>query len=87
MDTDTTSDINNNNTDSSHCRDETINTPAEMARQFNVPYLGKLPMDPNMMNACEKGVSFLDTYPTSTAAIAFSKLIDQIIESTNIITT
>ena len=42
--------------------------PMQMARKFNVPYLGRLPMDPNMMACCEKGENFLQKYPNSAAA-------------------
>lgn len=57
-------------------------TPSSMAAVFGVPYLGKLPMDPNMMEACERGVSFLDVYPASPAAPSFSAIVDQIIAIT-----
>jgi hypothetical protein len=57
-------------------------TPSSMAAAFGVPYLGKLPMDPNMMEACERGVSFLDGYPESPAAPSFSAIVDQIITIT-----
>ena len=58
-------------------------TPSSMAAAFGVPYLGKLPMDANMMEACERGVSFLDVYPESPAAPLFSAIVDQIITITD----
>merc|ERR1739848_392572 len=44
-----------------------VNNPTKMATAFNIPYLGKLPMDPNIMKSCEDGSSFVETYPESTA--------------------
>merc|ERR1712029_81219 len=41
--------------------------PSGMARKFEVPYLGKLPLDPNLLKACEQGVCFVDLYPYSPA--------------------
>ncbi len=31
--------------------------PQEMARKFNVPFLGKLPLDPGLLQACEVRVN------------------------------
>lgn len=57
-------------------------TPESMADKFGVPYLGKLPMDPNMMNACERGESFLQTYANSVAAAPFAMIVEKIVEKT-----
>jgi len=57
--------------------------PAAMARRFNVPYLGKLPMDPNMMRACENGLSFLEHFPTSAAAAPFRDIVERIVQQTS----
>ena len=75
----TPSSIGNN---SSGARSSSRITPSSMAVQFGVPYLGKLPMDPNMMEACEKGMSFLEAFPTSSAAGSFSAIVDKIIATT-----
>lgn len=58
------------------------NTPQGMAQRFDVPYLGKLPMDPNMMRACEEGKSFLEAYPDSVAAVPFAAVVQQIVQMT-----
>lgn len=58
------------------------NNPKGMADRFQVPYLGKLPMDPNMMKACEEGRSFLAGYPTSVAAAPFAEVVSQIVQMT-----
>lgn len=59
-----------------------INTPSAMAALFSVPYLGKLPMDPNMMYACENGFSFLEKFPNSPAAGPFTAIVDGLIRAT-----
>lgn len=59
-----------------------INTPEKMANLFGVPYLGKLPMDPNMMYSCENGFSFLDKFPNSPATKPFSSIVDKVIDIT-----
>jgi len=61
------------------------NTPQGMAQRFKVPYLGKLPMDPNMMRACEEGKSFLEMFPTSLAAKPFAKIVQKLITMTTTI--
>jgi MinD-like ATPase involved in chromosome partitioning or flagellar assembly len=57
-------------------------TPLGMAKRYNIAYLGKLPMDPNMMRSCEEGKCFLECYPTSTASKAFIHIIEKIIQLT-----
>jgi Mrp family chromosome partitioning ATPase len=49
--------------------------PATMARRFGVPYLGHLPMDPNMMSCCERGENFLQKFPTSAAAAPLRSIV------------
>lgn len=58
------------------------NNPAAMAELFSVPYFGKVPMDPNMMYACENGFSFLEKFPNSPASGPFSAIVDKLIAST-----
>jgi Flp pilus assembly CpaE family ATPase len=57
-------------------------TPQGMAAKYQIPFLGSLPMDPNMMKACEDGYSFLELYPDSMAADAFKTIIQKIILAT-----
>lgn len=59
------------------------NTPESMANRFNVPYLGRLPMDPNMMRACEEGRSFLESYPVSPAAKPFANVVQRLLAATS----
>lgn len=53
--------------------------PKGMADKFNVPYLGKLPLDPNLLKSCEDGVSFVDTYPSSPATSPLNSVVDKLI--------
>mmetsp|Transcript_30480 Transcript_30480/g.61419 ORF Transcript_30480/g.61419 Transcript_30480/m.61419 type:complete len:387 (-) Transcript_30480:162-1322(-) len=53
--------------------------PKGMAEKFNVPYLGKLPLDPNLLKSCEEGVSFVDTYGSSPAASPLNDIVDKLI--------
>ena len=53
-----------------------------MAELFSVPYFGKVPMDPNMMYACENGLSFLEKFPESPAAAPFSAIVDKLLAVT-----
>lgn len=55
--------------------------PQKMARDFGIPYLGSIPMDPKMLACCEKGFSFLEAFPTSPAAAAFSSIVGQIVSA------
>jgi MinD-like ATPase involved in chromosome partitioning or flagellar assembly len=58
------------------------NNPQSMAERFGVPYLGKLPMDPNILRACEEGKSFIDAYPSSVAAAPFAEIVQKIVQQT-----
>ena len=44
--------------------------PKAMAEQYKVPYWGVLPMDPELLQACETGKAFVDQSPNSIAAKA-----------------
>ena len=53
--------------------------PRGMATQYNVPYLGKLPLDPNLLKACEEGVSFVEKYSSSCAVKPLNDIVDKLI--------
>ena len=55
-----------------------------MAASFAVPFLGRLPMDPNMLASCERGEGFLETHPDSSAAAPFRSIVDKIVSATYI---
>lgn len=44
--------------------------PKAMAQQYQVPYWGVLPMDPDLLQACESGKAFVEISPDSVAAKA-----------------
>ncbi len=56
--------------------------PVRMASNFGCSYLGKLPMDPNMLTACEEGYAFVELFPNSYGAIAFNKIVEKIVSAT-----
>lgn len=55
--------------------------PKGMAEKFNVPFLGRIPLDPNLLQCCEKGQCFVDTYGESDSAAVgpFNDLVDGLI--------
>ena len=48
-----------------------------LAKQFGIPLLGKVPLDPRIGKACDSGVSFLDTVPDSPATHALLDIVDR----------
>ena len=46
-----------------------------MAQDMEVPFLGKLPLDPRIGRYCDEGKSFLTEVPDSPAADAYKKII------------
>jgi len=55
--------------------------PRVMAEKFNVPFLGSLPLDPNLLKACEDGVCFVDHYPGSSAARPLNEIVDNLVKA------
>lgn len=53
--------------------------PKEMAERYNVPYWGLLPMDPDLLQACEHGKAFVEERPESLAAKALEEFCRKII--------
>jgi len=56
------------------------NTPKGMAAKFNVPYLGGISLDRNLLECCEKGVPLVETFPHSPAVAGLMRLVDQVLE-------
>lgn len=46
-----------------------------MAASFDVPYLGKVPLDPNLLRACEEGVAVGEKAPESPAVAALDRIV------------
>lgn len=42
---------------------------------MQVPFLGKIPLDPRLARACDEGKSFLEEYPNSETANCFREVI------------
>ena len=53
-----------------------------LAREMNVPFLGQVPIDPQVVIAGDRGVVFVDRFPDSPAAGAFVSLAGRLNEKT-----
>lgn len=42
-----------------------------MASEFGVSFLGEIPMEPNVANACDQGKPLVESHATSAAAGAY----------------
>ncbi|MFC1635513.1 iron-sulfur cluster carrier protein MrpORP [Planctomycetota bacterium] len=52
----------------------------EMAKDFNVRFLGKIPMDPALAHACDLGAPFIDTGRPNPTAEAMRSVFEPILE-------
>ena len=50
----------------------------KLAEHANVPFLGAVPIDPNLSMSAEKGSNFMEEFKSSPAAEIFRNLIGQI---------
>ncbi len=50
----------------------------KMARDLDVPFLGRIPIDPEICRDTDKGMPFIIKHPDSTAARAFSGIVKKI---------
>eukprot|EP00753_Platysulcus_tardus_P017850 PLAT6593.1.p1 GENE.PLAT6593.1~~PLAT6593.1.p1 ORF type:complete len:351 (+),score=99.54 PLAT6593.1:43-1053(+) len=55
--------------------------PAAMAERAGIPYLGKLPLDPKMLEACEAGSSYLSTFPDAPGVPGFRGVVDGLLSA------
>jgi ATP-binding protein involved in chromosome partitioning len=46
-----------------------------MAEEMDIPFLEKIPIDPDVVDACDKGEPYLSKYAKSPAAEAFGKIV------------
>lgn len=51
----------------------------KMARDMNVPFLGRIPLDPRLARACDEGKSYLEAYPESVGCKAFNDIFQKIL--------
>lgn len=52
----------------------------KMAGEMGVPFLGRIPIDPRIVEVGDVGKSYLETYPDSPGAAAFNKAIQPILD-------
>ena len=52
------------------------------AFELGVPFLGKIPLDPQIVNSGDEGKPFIKTEPDSEASQAFMKIVEKIIQGT-----
>ncbi len=45
-----------------------------IAREMNIRFLGEIPLDPRLAEACDKGLSFLSIYPESETAKVLNEI-------------
>jgi Mrp family chromosome partitioning ATPase len=50
-----------------------------MAKEMNVPFLGKIPLDPQIVHACDSGKPYIQQYSSSLAAKAFNEAVKPIL--------
>jgi len=51
----------------------------EMAEELNIPFLGQIPLDPQIVESGDSGLPFTKAYPDSPTAHAFRKAIEPIL--------
>jgi len=54
-----------------------------MANEMHVPFLGRIPIDPQIVEACDSGRPFVYHYNQSQTAKAFEKVLNPILELNN----
>ncbi|KAL0205543.1 hypothetical protein P9112_000850 [Eukaryota sp. TZLM1-RC] len=54
--------------------------PLAMAESMDVPFLGKLPLDPQLMQACDTGAPYFEVAPDSNGAKAMMQVVDSIVK-------
>lgn len=69
------------------CQGESVVFPSKfkegagerLAREYGFPVLGKVPLDPRLMKACEDGVPLRDQHPDSPAVVALDAVVDKLL--------
>lgn len=55
----------------------------KMAKMMSVPFLGKIPIDTNVVASGEKGVPLIQAFEGSPAAVAFNEIVQKFIDRLN----
>eukprot|EP00591_Stephanopyxis_turris_P016233 CAMPEP_0195541474 /NCGR_PEP_ID=MMETSP0794_2-20130614/51106_1 /TAXON_ID=515487 /ORGANISM="Stephanopyxis turris, Strain CCMP 815" /LENGTH=275 /DNA_ID=CAMNT_0040675575 /DNA_START=1275 /DNA_END=2102 /DNA_ORIENTATION=+ len=53
--------------------------PEAMAKKFGAPFLGSLPLDANLLEACEDGICFTENFEGSPAVKHLDSLVDSLV--------
>jgi Mrp family chromosome partitioning ATPase len=56
----------------------------QLADQYNVPFLGSIPIDPQLANCEDEGKNFLQSYPQSASANALKSISDVMQQKMNV---
>jgi len=51
----------------------------KMAKEMNVPFLGRVPLDPRIARCSDEGKSFLQEFPESPATISINSIIQKVV--------
>jgi len=54
----------------------------KMALEMNVPFLGRIPLDPQIARACDEGKFYMNAFPDSPATKEFEKVFQGIVDYT-----
>jgi ATP-binding protein involved in chromosome partitioning len=52
-----------------------------MAKDMNVPFFGRIPIDPEIVNACDKGTPFVSVHKDSETALVFERIVEQLLRA------
>lgn len=52
----------------------------QMAAHANAPFWGRLPLDPLLLQACERGQGYASLYPNAPASIALQQFVDKLVQ-------
>mmetsp|Transcript_118691 Transcript_118691/g.165392 ORF Transcript_118691/g.165392 Transcript_118691/m.165392 type:complete len:201 (+) Transcript_118691:339-941(+) len=64
-----------------HCQGESKIFPPvsggaeQMCKDMNVPLMGRVPLEPNLLLSCEKGVCYIKEFPESATAKSFQQIV------------
>ena len=50
----------------------------ESAKELSVPFLGKIPIDPSIVDTADEGVPFIEKFADSPAALNFKEFVEKI---------
>lgn len=54
-----------------------------MAEDLEVPFLGVLPLDPNIARSCDRGLNPVEEHPNSPAVISLSTIVSSKLNSSS----